>query len=459
MALGRRHSDKQILDAFKRSREYNSYMTGAKYNPSNPYLYSSKEMEGAKRWYNAGGRAALLNGEERRQSEVERGLNQRGYALPVIRKSLEGGYKTVPGYSETYIRGRAPVRVLSGRGTNNLVDKPIAKQAAQRSMPKGVASRYAKPSYPASSSFRHVPGDGYMSRVPYNYRAKVMYQKGMQIPYSNIATNVLGTMAGMGADYILMKGIENGNNLMDHIITNGHNADRVYTDSGKVADTFGDQNYPQSMRNYMGTGKDGKRYFKWKEALRNGDIYTSPEGNIMYREGNPSLMKDGGGIGFLNGMGNKVPRNYLTQKMIDQIPEPDRHMIPGYRPQPGTPLRDGGELPGVVITGGGRQKPKPRLRPRPVAQPHRPRLETIPHPGMPNIAPGFESGLPHTMEGPAPRDYVQNVDGRIIRPVNNLNEAIANFPYTGAPIEVEWSQERPQSIRDGRRGNYYRQSY
>lgn len=455
MALGRRHSDKQILDAFKRSREYNSYMTGAKYNPSNPYLYSSKEMEGAKRWYNAGGRAALLHGEERRQSQVERGLNQRGYALPVIRKSLEGGYKTVPGYSKTYIRGGAPLRVPSGSGSTNLVDRPIAEQAARRSVPRGIASRYAKPSYPASTGGAHIPGGGDMSRVPYNYRAKVMYQKGIQIPYSNIAANALGTMAGMGADYILMKSIENGNNLMDHIITNGHNADRVYTDSGKVADTFGDQNYPQSQRNYMVTGKDGKRYFKWKEALKNGDIYMSPEGNIMYNEGNPRLMKDGGGVGALIGMGNKVPRNYLTQSMIDQIPEKERWRIPGYRPQPGTPLRDGGELPGVVITGGGRQKPKPRPQPRPVVQPQKTRLETVPNPGIPNISPGFNSGLPHTMEGHVAPDYIQGPGGEVNRPRFDLG--MINSDRSGVNPDEEFFYNEPhQSMRyDRRRPGYY----
>lgn len=473
MALGRRHSDKQILDAFKRSREYNSYMTGAKYNPSNPYLYNSREMEGAKRWYNAGGRAALLYGEERRQSDVERGLNQSGYAIPAKRTYVDMGHKDVA--YETRTPAKSYLEYLNQQVHSGAIStgKHIMLKSGQKAIgPTLVPGSRALPAgrgvyLPAvrnggSASYGRMKAlptgqKALPARIP--LQAFEVNQATKSVPYHNVATNALGTMAGMGADYILMKSIENGNNLMDHIITNGHNSDRVYTNSGKVADTFGDQNYPQSARNYMVTGKDGKRYFKWKEALRNGDIYTSPEGNIMYREGNPGLMKDGGGIGFLKGMGNKVPRNYLTQKMLDQIPEPDKHMIPGYRPQPGTPLRDGGELPGVVITGGGRQKPKARPRPRPVTQPQRPRLETIPHPGMPNIAPGFESGLPHTMEGPAPRDYVQNVDGRMIRPVNNLNEAIANFPHTGAPIEVEWNQERPQSIRDRRRGNYYRQSY
>lgn len=433
MALGRRHSDKQILDAFKKSREYNSYMTGAKYNPSNPYLYNSREMEGAKRWYNAGGRAALLHGEERRQSEVERGLGQRAPFRP-----------TVNGIYSTNIEDRAKNIRIQNRPKNVSVTYNGRVREVVSPQNTGRFVRISGQGRPLNVKYGPNPNmprtnmtlDPEISRAKYVAAEAQIAKHNSQVPISRTvrigtrtrvpmySPNIMGSIASMGADYALMKSIDNGNDLMDHIVTNGHNADRVYTNSGKVADTFGDQNYPQSMRNYMVTGKDGKRYFKWKEALRNGDIYTSPEGNIMYREGNPGLMKDGGGIGFLNGMGNKVPRNYLTQKMIDQIPEPERHMIPGYRPQPITPTGNGGQKP--------KPRPRPIVRPKPVVQPQ-----------------------PSIQDGHVAPDYIQGPGGEINRPRFDLG--MINPDRAGVNPDEEFFYNEPhQSMRyDRRRPGYY----
>lgn len=433
MALDRRHSDKQILNAFKRSREYNSYMTGAKYNPSNPYLYDSREMEGTKRWYNAGVRAALLHEEERRQSEVERGLGQRA----PFRPTLDGTYSTEFKYGSNSIKIPNKPKKVSVT-YNGRVREVLAPQNTGKFV---RVDGYGRPLDISYGPNPNIPRDN-MKLDPQVSKAKYMAKEAQILDHNSkvpkyrtirrptearVTTfnpNTMGSIASIGADYVLMKSIDNGNDLMSHIITNGHNADRVYTGSGKVADTFGDQNYPQNMRNYMVTGKDGKRYFRWKEALKNGDIYTSPEGNIMYREGNPHLMKDGGGIGFLNGMGNKVPRNYLTQKMIDQIPEPDKHMIPGYRPQPITPTGNGGQKP--------KPRPRPIIRPRPVSQPK-------PNPQLGHVAP----------------DYIQGPGGEVNRPRFDLG--MINPDRSGVSPDEEFVYNEPhQSMRyDRRRPGYY----